>query len=232
MKNREEILETIETITNRLNPLWRREIQEIDSEIFQALEGQWQNLSPHFINLRGVSIDNLSPIFCDRGYQEDYDPLQFQPLRNWKFPQNLVHDILYLNESLLSIACGSTLLIYDFFKQKILSYINLQGTMRSITKISETVIAFGGDDEQITLVDISNPTNPKILPNPIHAKNLIHSITKISKTVIAFGGDYRQIILADISNPTNPQILPNPIHAKGSIFSITKISETVIAFGG
>ena len=124
MKNREEILETIETITNRLNPLWRREIQEIDPEIFQALKGQWQNLSPHFINLRGVPIDNtLSPIFCDRGYQEDYDPLQFKVLKNYKIAGISNKDIVKINDTLLAIPSGNFILIINFITQ--LSHIDL-----------------------------------------------------------------------------------------------------------
>ncbi|RUM44265.1 MAG: hypothetical protein DSY46_06090 [Hydrogenimonas sp.] len=69
------------------------------------------------------------------------------------------------------------------------------------------MIVFGGYDRQVTLTDISNPANPKILPNPIHAKNSIRSITKISDTVIAFGGEDGEITLADISNPYHPTII-------------------------
>jgi hypothetical protein len=95
----------------------------------------------------------------------------------------------------------------------------------SMTKIKDNIFAFGGYDNQITFIHITDTNKIKSLTS-INTGSKIQSLTKVSDNLLAFKDSMYQVSLIDITNLDHPKKLDG-YHKVTEIlkYSISRMSD-------
>ena len=152
-------LELIDIITNKINPPHEKTIVPIPSLQSKAKQIE-EELKPSFLNLRGVLEKELD--YCDVGYRDIQESDRFTALENSAFLGD-IRSISRINDKLLAVASARFVYIVEIKNLKIIHTYSAQNKIFAISRISDSLIAFGGDDRQVTLLDIGDPKKPKVI---------------------------------------------------------------------
>ena len=186
-------LELIGIITNKINPPYEKTIVPIPSLQSKAKQIE-EELKPSFLNLRGVLEKELD--YCDIGYRDIQESDRFTALENSAFLGD-IRSISRINDKLLAVASARFVYIVEIKNLKIIHTYSAQNEISAISRISDSLIAFGGEDKQVTLLDLSEPRKIRTLGS-VSANNTVFTISRISDSLIAFGGYDKQVTLLDI----------------------------------
>jgi len=159
MRNKEAILKTLEIITNKINPPYEKEIEDLKELIEPLDEKKIEELEPNFLNLRGVTKKPIN--HCDIGYKDiDISKTdQFFISENRGFTDS-ISSIITIDTDNIAVASGNKISFLNIKENRFLSTFETSDRISSITKIDEKTLCFGGDDGKVTILDISDKTKP------------------------------------------------------------------------
>ena len=101
-------------------------------------------------------------------------------------------------------------------------------TIKTISKINDNLIACGGYDEKVTLLDISDPNSIKTLGSSSFEAS-VNTISNIGNNLIACGGDDKKVTLLDISDNKELSFISSFLELEESIFQhVTNKSIDII----
>ncbi len=149
MDKNQELQETISIITNKLNPLYKKEIQALDELI--SAEKLADKLDENVVlNLRGTGLN-----------EEEFKNLDITNEVKGEFSLNLnytindrINSIINIDETTLAVAGSRGVYLYNYFKNAVYYFFPTTYNISAISKIDNKRIVFGEGDNKVTIFDL------------------------------------------------------------------------------
>ena len=209
-----ENIKLLETITNRLNPRYKKEIQEIPESIIprRVLKQGKQE----YLNVRGLGLSDKDCTFCDRGAMRVEDATALQELPQIGFGP--IASIAKIDNH--TLACGGgdrKVTLIDISSRehpKTLGSVGFENLIESITTIDNNTLACGGFDSKVTLIDISSREHPKSITSYMFLEDAIYEIVNrrnwilFNKNGWQYNNDEKLYRYARLYDPKSKRLVP------------------------